>query len=92
MEDNKQFVDGLRAFKPSEKAPDFIKANIVIDVVMLTNWLNENANAEGVVRLVIKESKGGKFYAEKDSFKPQVGNEVARNHGIDDVDPSTLPF
>jgi len=86
------FIEGFRAFKPSDKAPEFIKANIVIDVVMLTNWLNENANAEGMVRLVIKESKAGKFYAEKDQYTAKPQEEKTVQMGVDDIPAEELPF
>jgi len=37
----KQFVNGLFVFKPHEKAPAFIKANLSINRDEFVNWLQE---------------------------------------------------
>jgi len=67
-----QFVNGMRVYKPSEKAPDFIKANIEVDVATLTLWLEEHANGTGKVRIVVKEGKSGAYYAAKDTYERKV--------------------
>ena len=35
------FVNGLMAKKPNEKAPDFVKCNLSIKRVELISWLSE---------------------------------------------------
>ena len=61
-----QFVDGLRVYMPSDKAPKWIKANIVIDRDQLTAWLAQQPDNQ--VRASICESKtGGKLYAKLDA-------------------------
>lgn len=56
------FASGMGAYMPHENAPDFIIADVVIDVDEFIETL-ENNDKEGEVRIQIKESKGGKYYA-----------------------------
>ena len=94
MSDNKKFVNGLIVKKPNEKAPDFIKANISIKREDLIEWLNSQQG--DWVNVDIKESQGGKWYAEVNDWKPkqeQVGGQGERGdapHEGDDGDP--MPF
>ncbi len=68
------FPKGFKVFKPSDKAPDFVKVNIVIDHEFL-QWFNENQH-EGEVRVDIKESKNGKYYPQRNDFKSSGGQSV----------------
>lgn len=66
MSENKvKFVEGLRAFKPNEKAPDFIKASIVIDRNKLMTWLNQQKEE---IKVDLKESKKGVYYFSVDEY------------------------
>lgn len=78
----------MRVYKPNEAAPDFIKANIVISVTDFTNWLEQHATPEGSVRLVVKESKGGKYYASLDHFVSPIKSTQSET----DINPTDLPF
>jgi len=42
MENKVVFIDGLNVFTPNEKAPDFVKASLVINPTKLIAWLKEN--------------------------------------------------
>ena len=42
MENKVIFVDGINVFTPSENAPDWIKANMVINPTQLVKWLEQN--------------------------------------------------
>ena len=86
MENKVVFIDGLNVFTPNEKAPDFVKASLVINPTKLIKWLTDNQDHlnEGEygleLRTQIKESKQGKLYASVDTFKPtpkveKVGEE-----------------
>ena len=81
------FVDGLRVYKPSEKAPEFIIANLEFDVVKLNTFLEAHANDTGKVRAVIKMSReGNRYYAALDSYTAERKPEVKE-------DPSaSIPF
>lgn len=83
MADEKEFVDGLIAKKPSEKAPDFVKVSLSIKRKELGNWLR--GKEDDWINVDIKESKGGNYYAEVNSWKPD--NKSEREPGSDDDAP-----
>ena len=90
----KEFVDGMRAYKPHQNAPDFVKADIEIDIAELSRWLTGRDNK---VRLSLKEARSGNYYLEVNTFKPKQENrgyDVPPNDGFpppDDFDDD-LPF
>lgn len=59
-----EFVPGLIARAPNERAPDFVKVSLSVKVAELGVWLREQhkAGAEWV-NIEVRESKGGKWYA-----------------------------
>ena len=63
------FVDGLMAKKPNEKAPDFVKCALSIKRTDLIAWLT--GQTDDWINVQVKESKGGKWYAEVDTWKPR---------------------
>tara|TARA_R100000935_G_scaffold15147_1_gene30144 strand:- start:2097 stop:2303 length:207 start_codon:yes stop_codon:yes gene_type:complete len=63
------FVDGLMAKKPNEKAPDFVKCALSIKREDLIAWLT--GQTDEWINVQVKESKGGKWYAEVDTWKPR---------------------
>lgn len=63
-----EFVDGLRVYAPHEKAPDYFIANGEIDVQAMAAWCAQRSDV-GKVRIVIKRSQGGKYYAAVDTYK-----------------------
>ena len=65
---DKVFVDGLMAKKPSDRAPDWVKCNISIKREELSAWLA--GHSDDWINVQVCESKGGKWYAEVDSWKP----------------------
>jgi hypothetical protein len=65
---DKEFVDGLIINPPHEKAPDFVKAKISIKRKDLGNWLR--GKDDEWINLDVKVSKGGKWYAEVNTWKP----------------------
>ena len=68
-----KFVDGLRVFKPSEKAPGFVKCDLVLNRSELMAWLHD---VEGdSVRVSIKERKKGAWYAAVNDFVPEPRDE-----------------
>lgn len=103
MSNEQKFVDGLRAYAPRDNAPDFVKANLVINVAELQEWL---AQRSGEVRIDIKESRGGKFYAGENDYKPNGKPEAqakprqqakepvgaSGGGGFEDDDLGDIPF
>ena len=64
----KQFPNGIRAFKPNEKAPAFVKADLTINKAELTTWLQSQPDT---IRLSVKESQKGTYYVEVNTFEPK---------------------
>lgn len=71
--DDIEFVDGLIVKAPHPKAPSFVKARISIKVAELKAWLD--GKTEEWVNLDVKESKGGKWYAAVNTFKPKAAED-----------------
>lgn len=65
---DKQFVNGIRAFKPNEKAPSFVKANLTVNKTELLEWLDTQPDE---IRVSMKESQKGSYYLEVDSYQRQ---------------------
>ena len=80
MSNEAKFVDGLRVYAPRENAPSFIKANLVITVPDFQAWL---AGRSGEVRIDIKESKSGKFYASENDYKRDTSTNQERPKPVD---------
>lgn len=76
-----EFIQGLIIKRPSEKAPDFVKAKISIKREELIKWLQgkdtEWINAD------LKVSKDGKLYASVDNWKPEDKKEEPKSNEID---------
>ena len=95
MSNENKFVDGLMVKQPHSNAPDFIKASISIKNAELIAWL-QGQQGEWI-NIDIKESKGGKWYAAVNDFKPehQGGQSQPPPAGPDvgdGYDPDSIPF
>ena len=68
-----KFIDGLRVWPPHERAPEFVKGAITIYRGDLINWLQNQR--DNVIRLDVKESKKGGWYAQVNDYKPKQSGE-----------------
>ena len=83
MSGAKKFVEGIIVFKKSEKAPDFVKAEIVINPRTLVDWikanpeeLTDNERFGKQLKLTLKEAKEGGLYLDLNNYKkPEVKEE-----------------
>ena len=97
MENKVIFVDGLNVYTPSENAPDWIKADMVINPTKLVKWLEQNDQylKEGKhgleIRLQIKQSAQGKLYAAVDTYEPKLKAEVTSKQPVVEEE-GDLPF
>jgi len=66
---DKIFADGF-IFKRSENAPDFVVGGISIKVEDAVAFLKKH-DKNGWVNLQVKNSQGGKYYMELDTFEPK---------------------
>ena len=71
MADDKIFAKGLFYKNPPEGAPTWLNGKISIFVDDFAQFLEEHAEAGGWMNIDIKESKGGKLYAELNTYKKQ---------------------
>jgi hypothetical protein len=76
MTDDVQFINGMIVKGPHENAPDFVKMNISFKTEEMIETLQKLDKA-GWVNAVIKVSKGGKWYAQQDTWEPTKQEEYA---------------
>ena len=72
MANETQFIDGLIAKAPNSGAPDYVKAKLSIRREELIGWLQSQDG--DWINVEVKESKGGKWYAAVDTWKPDGGD------------------
>jgi len=87
---DKEFVNGLIVKAPHVKAPDFVKADISIKREELIEWLS--GRQEDWININIKVSKGGKWYAEVNDWKPDAGGQGERNDQPHEGDREDVHF
>lgn len=68
------FVGGMVARPPHENSPHFCKARVSIKREELIAWLQ--GRSEEWLNVDIKKSKGGKWYAALDSWKPDANRSA----------------
>ena len=87
MAEDNNFVSGLYVKAPHEKAPDFVKCGISIKRADLGNWLREKDDEW--INIQVKESQGGKWYAEVDTWKPDSETAAPAK---EEVSTDDIPF
>ena len=88
----KIFIEGLIVKAPRENAPDFVKCSLSFKVEEFKTFLDKHIN-NGWINVNVKTSKGGKWYAELDTWKPtQTGSQGANIDKEAPTDPDSIPF
>lgn len=89
---DKIFADGLRVGR-REGAPEFKICELGVNVASFTAFLKQHEKQSGWVNIDILKSKGGKYYAELNTWTPEqrVTNEEARE-AIEGEISSDEPF
>lgn len=101
MSDEKIFAQGF-LFKRNDRAPDFVVGSLSIKLEEAIPFL-EDHEKNGWVNLSIKQSKGGKYYLDLDTFEPKGDKPVSKyskkaqepskpTESFDDDDEDGLPF
>lgn len=91
----KQFIDGISAKAPHDKAPDFIKARVSIKLSDFAQYLRDLKKAEPDVEWLnfdVKEAKSGKWYAERDTWKPDTKHRYSAPSTEDSQHDDDIPF
>lgn len=73
MSEEKNFVDGLIVKLPDENAPEFVKLKLSIKLDEFGPWVSaQKANDPSIewLNIEIKEGRSGKWYAERNMWKP----------------------
>jgi len=83
---DKIFVDGLIAKEPHEKVRAFVKVKLAFKVDEFKKFLTEHAK-NGWVNTDVKVSKGGKWYAELDTYERNKDVEEVKQEIRDMVAP-----
>jgi hypothetical protein len=89
MEKQKVFADGF-VFKRNENAPDFVIGSLSIKVEEAVAFLKQHTK-NGWVNLQVKNSQGGKYYIELDTFEPKAQQQAPAQQP-EPVNVGTLPF
>lgn len=92
--DNKpDFISWIRVYRPTPKAPSFIKATFEIDLNQILDNINnikKFADSEGKVRGSLKESKAGNLYTLYDTYRRD--QEVKSSKHSPDREEDDIPF
>ncbi len=68
---DKTFADGF-LFDRKPNAPEFVVGKLSLVVDDAVKFLRDHKDAKGWVNLDIKQSKGGKYYLELNTWKPEA--------------------
>lgn len=91
MAEENKFVPGMFAKAPREGAPEYIKCAISLKVAELGQFLREAYKAgDEYVNVDIKVSKGGKWYAAVNTWKPEKKGGLSKVGG--GVIEDDIPF
>lgn len=88
--DDKQFVNGMFPSRP-ENAPDFIKMKISLKRDEFLEFMRTTTKDDVWINIDIKESKAGKLYAERNTWKP-TPKEENNSGGGGSNDLENIPF
>jgi hypothetical protein len=90
------FTEGMKAFKPRDTAPEFVKADLLIDVAKFTVFINDHAKPDGTMRVQIREAKTGNYFAALDQWtKPAPKTADApteARYTPPEINPDDIPF
>ena len=79
MKTEKVYPKGIIAFKPNEKAPEFVKGSVLITPTDLIEWLKENDSymtdykGKSQIKLQLLENEKGLYFC-VDTFSPKTSN------------------
>lgn len=88
---DKIWVDGMRVYKPDERAPQFVKVNVVLHREDLMAWLATQTDDK--IKVQVKEASAGHYYAEVDTYKKDAAQEPAPvQKPVDEDFNDDIPF
>ena len=98
MSEEKKFVNGMLVKLPPDTAPDFVKLKLSFKLDEFGAWIGsqkaEDPSLEWI-NIEIKEGRSGKWYAERDTFKPspqKPARQPARSAPSEPVPNDDIPW
>lgn len=67
-----KLVDGMFLWPVHKNAPKFVKLDISFRAEQFIEYLKDNVDDKGYVRVTVKESKEGKIYAVLNNYEPSM--------------------
>lgn len=102
MDKEKIFADGILWKDPHEKAPEYVKGELIVNAEKFNEFMRNNmqyASAKGWLNIQMKESKNGSIYFELNTWKPAPKTETPQStltsvqpDGSPPIDLSKAPF
>ena len=86
------FADGFILKAPHENAPKFIKGSLSVKVDEAIKFLEDNKDARGWVNLDLKVGQSGKWYVQRNEWKPEPKEEGAPAYPEEEINPEDVPF
>ena len=97
MSNEVQFIPGLIAKAPGDKAPEYVKCKLSIKRAELLAWLE--SQTDEWINGEVKVSRNGKMYVQRDTWKPNQGERQeprkpaqSKAPPADDFEDDSLPF
>ncbi len=91
----KNFVSGMMVKLPDNNAPEFVKLKISLKLDELGPWIaaqkKEDSSLEWI-NIEIKEGRSGKWYAERNMWKPSDDKQPARQPAQQPVPNDDIPW
>jgi hypothetical protein len=84
--EEKNFVDGMIVKLPDDNAPDFVKLKLSLKLDELGQWIAAQKKGDPAmewINIEIKEGRSGKWYAERNMWKPSDSPQPAASAGAD---------
>ena len=80
MNEEKNFVDGMLVKLPDDNAPDFVKLKLSFKLDDFGKWVSAQKSGDPSMEwlnIEIKEGRSGKWYAERNMWKPSDDKPAA---------------
>ena len=90
MSNEVQFIPGLIAKAPGDKAPEYVKCKLSIKRAELLAWLE--SQPDEWINGEVKVSRNGKMYVQRDTWKPSREEPRKATGGSTAGDDDSIPF
>lgn len=85
-----EFIPGLIAKAPGDKAPEYVKCKLSIKRAELLAWLE--SQPDEWINGEVKVSRNGKMYVQRDTWKPSREEPRKATGGSTAGDDDSIPF